>query len=307
MMMRVVLAIVLCCLSHGIRADQNCAVTYDVPGGRFGDQLIVYMHAKWIAYRYDIPLLYKPFSYSSELVLDEKEKLYRGPAAFEHLLQVDNPGILEENLLSNTLFVAPESSYELKLQKWPYFPVDWQDPEFLSLLRSLICLKSPIPLEELPTGYITIAVHVRRGGGFDDPAQFRHWPLKFPPDAFYIAQIRKIYEMTQQQLFIHIFTDDPDPELIAHTYAEALTDIDVLFDYRSQGNSYKSHVLADLFDMMRYQCLIRPESNYSIAAEKLGDFDIVIHPVQCIIKDKQIVITETNTLFKKGTSLFSQE
>ncbi len=46
--------------------------------------------------------------------------------------------------------------------------------------------------------------------------------------------------------------------------------------------------------MMRYHCLIRPESNYSIVAEKLGDFKIVAHPVQGILKDKQIVITETN-------------
>jgi hypothetical protein len=31
--------------------------------------------------------------------------------------------------------------------------------------------------------------------------------------------------------------------------------------------------------MIRYDCLIRPESNYSIIAEKLGDYRIVIHPL----------------------------
>jgi hypothetical protein len=302
MILRCILVIALCSLFHDVNSSQSCAVTYDVPGGRFGDQLINYMHAKWLSYRYGIPLLYKPFSYSYDLVLDDEEELYRGPVSFERILTVEDLNLIEEANVCSTLFITPyfpESSYELKLQKWPSFSVDWQDPEFLSLMRALICLKSAKPQEDLLKDRIAVACHVRKGGGFDDPAQLSHWPLKFPPDDFYIAQIRKIYEIVQQPLFVHIFTDDPDPELIARDYAEALADIDAVFDYRFEGNSYKSHVLTDLFDMMRYQCLIRPESNYSIVAEKLGNFDIVIHPVQCIIKNKQIVITETGIIVKE--------
>jgi hypothetical protein len=39
---------------------------------------------------------------------------------------------------------------------------------------------------------------------------------------------------------------------------------------------------------MRYDCLIRSESNYSIIAEKLGDYRIVIHPLDCA-PDGQII------------------
>ena len=245
-------------------ATNNYAVTYETPGGRLGDQLIAYMHAKWISYLYEIPLVYKPFCYSHDLVLDEKEELCEALHArnYKHTLKIQNLQTIEENTLSDVLFITqffPESSYELKQAKWPIFPINWKDPQFIALLRTLIYPKHPLLHQALPIDRVSVAVHVRRGGGFDDPAQYSHWPLKFPPDNFYIAQIRKIYEILKQPLFIYIFTDDPLPDSIAESYASALTDIDVVFAYRTEGNSHKTNVLTDLFDMMRYDCLIRPE------------------------------------------------
>ncbi len=171
------------------------AITYETPGGRLGDQLIAYMHAKWVSYLYDIPLLYKPFHYSNDLVLDDKEKLYRTPLSFEFTLKVEDLNIIAENTHSDVLYIIPyfpESSYELKLAKWPYFPVDWQDPYFLSLLRTLIYPKSPLPQTDLPKDRITVAAHVRRGGGFDDPALQGLLASQIPTSTpLYIAQIRK--------------------------------------------------------------------------------------------------------------------
>ncbi|NDD58753.1 MAG: hypothetical protein EBZ47_05820 [Chlamydiae bacterium] len=46
-------------------------------GGRFGDRLIAYMHAKWLSYKYNIPMLYIPFAYSDDLILDDIELQYR--------------------------------------------------------------------------------------------------------------------------------------------------------------------------------------------------------------------------------------
>ena len=50
-------------------------ITYEFFGGRFGDCLLSYLHAKWLSYKYQLPLLYKPFKYSSDLCLDAKEQL----------------------------------------------------------------------------------------------------------------------------------------------------------------------------------------------------------------------------------------
>src|SRR5579862_7273227 len=52
------------------------AVTYEFTGGRLGDNLLSYLHAKWISHTRQIPLLYKPFPYSSELCLHDIEIPY---------------------------------------------------------------------------------------------------------------------------------------------------------------------------------------------------------------------------------------
>ena len=57
-------------------AQTDVAVTYDVSPGRFGDQMLCYLHAKWISYRYGFPLLYKPFLHSDAFALHEKEELW---------------------------------------------------------------------------------------------------------------------------------------------------------------------------------------------------------------------------------------
>jgi hypothetical protein len=296
----------LCSISAGTAFEK--AVTYEQPGGRLGDQLIAYMHAKWISYRYQIPLLYKPFSYSNELILDEEEEVYLGSLTktFQHIVRIENNGTVEENAQSAVLFIAqyfPESSYEMKLFKWPSFAVDWTDAGFISLLRSLIRPKQPAFQPALPCDRVTIAAHIRRGGGFDDPNAALHWPLKFPPDSFYIEEIRHIYELVQRPLFVHIFTDDLAPNSIAEKYQSALADIDVVFDYRCEGNSYKTNVLADLFDMMRYACLIRPESNYSIVAEKLGDYKMIVHPTECHIQGKDVIITGAKVSLRSASGI----
>src|SRR5690242_1978596 len=259
----------LCCL-HASAFTR--AITYETPSGRFGDQLIAYMHAKWVSYLYDIPLLYKPFHYSADLVLDDKEQLFQGAPPSIYVTRLS---LITENQETDALFTIPyfpECSYELKRAKWYHFPIDWHDPTFLAILRTHIYPKTPLTFPDLPQERTTVAVHVRKGGGFDDPAQLTHWPLKFPPDAFYIDSIKKIYELTKQPLFVYIFTDDPEPLAIAHHFKTALADSDILFDCRSEGNNHKTNVLADMFDMMRYDCLIRPESNYSIVAERLASY-----------------------------------
>ena len=44
--------------------------------GRFGDKIIYYVTAKWISFKFNIPLLFKPFRYSSMLRLGREEKKY---------------------------------------------------------------------------------------------------------------------------------------------------------------------------------------------------------------------------------------
>ena len=80
-----------------------------MPGGRLGDQLIAYMHAKWVSYLYDIPLLYKPFHYSNDLVLDDKEELYRRLLLFERDLKVEDLKIVARKHTPTSFLSLPIS------------------------------------------------------------------------------------------------------------------------------------------------------------------------------------------------------
>jgi hypothetical protein len=268
-------------------------VTYEVPSGRFGDQLIVYMHAKWISYRYQMPLLFKPFLYSQDLILDQEESVRKAPNY--PLIPIENDDTIPQTELEQALFMAqyfPESPYDYKHYKWPTFSIDWNDPGFLCLLRTLIAPKTPFTFSELPTGRTSVALHVRTGVGFDDPILMPHWPLKFPNESFYLDQLKTLCTLLENPpLFVHLFTDDPDPSAIIERYKTALSDLDIEFAFRREDNRPNAHVLEDLFDMMRYDCLIRPESSYSIVAEKLGNFQLIIHPLDCTFQGKNPIIT----------------
>lgn len=57
-------------------SPQASAITYELNGGRFGDNLLSYSRAKWLSYIYGIPVLYFPFPYADQLALSCIESMY---------------------------------------------------------------------------------------------------------------------------------------------------------------------------------------------------------------------------------------
>ena len=55
--------------------NARSAVTYTFSGGRFGDNLLSYSRAKYVASLYGIPLLYIPFPYSDYLMMHNLERI----------------------------------------------------------------------------------------------------------------------------------------------------------------------------------------------------------------------------------------
>lgn len=282
-------------------------VTTQSANTRFGDALLNYMHAKWISYRYEIPFYYAPFIYSNLLLLDAAEQCLNKKLKkilSKRILGVNGLDTIEQNSYQNKILFSvsyfPECNWELK--KYPYsnyFPVDWDDTNFISLLRAFIQPKHPIPKLDLPKDRVTIALHVRRGGGYDDKFWLDALPLKFPPDSYYIKQVREIHRLVNYQpLYIYIFTDDQDPQSIAKKYQDQLTDVEAVFAFRSQGNRHDANVLEDFFNMMEFDCLIRAESNYSFIVGRLGNFKIEINPEDFVVVNEEIIISETDTKIK---------
>ncbi|MGB8367547.1 MAG: hypothetical protein WCD44_04270 [Candidatus Babeliales bacterium] len=251
------------------------AITYNLNGGRFGDNLLSYCKTKWLAEKYNIPFFYKRFEYSHYLALHKKEKRYtRGtPVLFKAIRYLVGKQVNKLQLNSALLYV----------KKWDYdVQVDWKNEKFIKKLRTLIRPSIHLNLVNLAKNNISIAVHVRRGGGYrvDTKKLMISQPLRFVADQFYVDQIKRIATMFEgKKIYVHIFTDDQNPEVIMENFKKAVNMEKITFGCRRSKNNYYTHVLEDFFAMMKFDCLIRPNSHYSRFVERLGDNKIIISPV----------------------------
>lgn len=285
--MKIIFLLVLSLLTSPLLAkSKSSAVTYDLGGGRFGDQCLGYLHAKWISYYYDIPLLYRPFIYSDELRLHKEEKQLQD-SDYNLYDQKIHPEFGKEVIYDwncSALYIIPyfpEAQWEHTPEnRWYFFPVNWKDPEYKKQITKLLKPINFKPRIKFPKDRIPVAVHVRLGGGYDDEGTKRNAPLKLPPLRFYKEEIRHMAQLLKNKpLYVHVFTDDPNPQNIVNLFKKYTADLDITYGCRTDKNTHTTHVLEDFFEMTRFQCLIRPESNYSIVAAKIGDFDIIISPL----------------------------
>jgi hypothetical protein len=294
----------------------SSAITHR-PLARFGDNLLGYYKAKWLSYKYKIPFLYQPFTYSDQLVMHEKEEsctrdcLHR----FKHSIELKDEYKLVPDRRSGTLYVV---SYYSRLIDWmddqvEVFPKQL-DKHFWHEIKQLVRPRRKIKAPYRPEGLISIAVHVRKGGGYDTPLLSDQsavvnsavgknyadvaYPTKFPPDSYYIEQIATVWKLfNKQPLYIYIFTDDRDPGRLADKYAKELNVPNITFDYRRQGNAHDANVIDDFFAMMEFDGLIRADSSYSKAAQLLADFQIVISPEHYSWQKNTLIIDKVKTVF----------
>lgn len=280
----------VCSFLFASNAEMRRAVTYEQSHGRFGDNLLSYIHAKWISYKYDIPLLYKPFIYSDQLKLHQQELLY----TYELKAQFDTTVVLGKersvslNDQSSILYFVPyfpESKWERSVGVsfsggvWDYFEIDWTDKGFINELREVIAPCQSIAMMDLPKDKITVALHMRTGGNHDTSDVPACFPLKFLPKEFYISQIRRLYEIVHaKSLYVYLFTDDNNPLGIIDVFKASLCDIDVQFDCRREGNADTANVIEDFFALQQFDCLIHSESNFSFIMSKIGNYMVAIYP-----------------------------
>jgi hypothetical protein len=273
-------------------------ITYGLSGGRFGDNILAYARAALIAHRLRAPLLYTPFPSSDQLQLHTHVPPAPLSIAPRRLVTITD-GILN-------------SFSEHKWYKIAYCPTIAGlyeamvfDEQFAEKVKNhLKPIKELTPLP-LPSNRITVAVHVRKGGGkFDDyrivsPVQFytqqdinnaaastlqpalfsdQLWPLKFPPDQYYVDQIIQLSEMLDNMpMHVHIFTDDVRPEELVRRYSKYIAKDTITYSYQEHANHSDGCVLEDFFAMAyQFDCLIRSGSNFSWASQLIGNHKIII-------------------------------
>lgn len=282
------------------------AVTYTQnPSGRFGDQLLAFSHALWFSYLMDLPLVYKHFIYSDMLALDDDSRLIKSweyiPNKHHILRSADDYLDLFNNLYSSThtderLFVVPmyaDSYYLFDGRPQPQFTeVNWKDPEFLSLLRSYIKPKKPLKTLKVPKDIPTVALHYRTGINFDKPNWQNKFPLKGPPDSFYVDALSHLSKIIDGRIYVYIFTDHPNPEEAKKTFRSYFPDPRIEFDCRKGLHAQDMNVLEDFFSLGEFDCLIRPESNFSILASILFPYKITITPHHHYFDDNNEIVVD---------------
>lgn len=299
------LLILLFPLNHKIHAvdPSSSFVTYEFSGGRFGDNLLTYLHAKWISYSFGIPLLYQPFPYSSLLLLDDTE--LQESDVYSKRLNSINLSTHPKIQPHFHLYVCPyfpESPWERHKtkgcngQKWFYFDVDWTNPEFRQIVKNLISPKNPCQLTIPPKGQLGVAIHVRNGGGFDESDAGLRNPTKFPPIDFYIDALQKVIALFREmEIYCFLFTDALDPQLIVKQIKAAISPkVPITFDCRSKDNAHNRNVLEDFFSLFYFDVLIHPDSNFSIIPSLLHDYAIVCTPLDGYSVGSKITIDRVN-------------
>ncbi len=299
-------------------------ITYELNirgGSRFGDTLVTYIRSKWLAYKYGFSFLYKPFKYSDQLMMHELEKQYEH-VSFKHKVQIKKENdFIKKREQSDTLFFT---GFYTETEDLYDFVV--AHPDFAREIRSMAQPCESFTFD-LPENMITVAVHVRKGTGFDKPlfsqqlydvdaikreelsnvhlptkgyADVR-WPTKFPPDQYYIDQLKYISEAYDHKpLFVHLFTDDPHPENLVQKYRIALNLENVTWSYRLKGNRHNANVVYDFYAMSQFDCLIRSDSRYAYAVQLIGNHKLVMYPDHGTWFDRTLIVDTIVVIDRNG-------
>lgn len=272
--------------------NKHAALTYGFSGGRFGDNLIAFSHAAWLAYSMDIPLVYKPFPYSYRLKMDidpsikreaeyqqcEQKQLLTAQDYLDFLAAMQHDTTQKKVLY--TLRYFPESSYEYdqNVGLAQYIKVDWEDPGFKNFLKKMISPITVGPRKNVDSSKTTVALHVRKGGGFDPQGWEIYSALKAPPDHFYDSALNMLATMLKKPLYVFIFTDHQQPKEIQQRFEEKFKDSDIVFS----SDVAPQDLVHDFFAFEGFDYIIRPDSNYSVMATHLFSYKGMVCPAHYI-------------------------
>lgn len=267
-------------------------VVYQLNGGRFGDNLKSYAQAKWLSYINSLPFFYVSFPYSDQLMMDVYETKYTKKIRKMFSKIVPLP--------ANNYALRKDKNYLYISTFYTKMSIDWNDQQFIDELRKNISPRYAIEKIAIPEGSVSVAIHIRTGGGYayDDASIQKKFPLRFAPIEFYTGQLTYIAQLfKEQQLYVHIFTDHPDPQELVHIFKTAIGSDHITYGYREDGNSHSCNIIQDFFAMMEFDCLIRPGSNFSRFVERIGNNKLVIFPTKAeFISCNEWIISEFKIL-----------
>lgn len=282
--------------------ESRSIITFECNGGRLGDDLLSFCKAYWLAFQYDMQLFVPPFHYSHEFFVHEQFPLYTPNLQKQYeVIILKNPADQIIDLQKKKLYIT---EWKTKVT------INWQDEAFVRQLKKIFTPKKEILYFELPENQKTVALHIRTGGVFDFDQKVKHkFPIKFPPIHFYINQLKRLLRMyPDEKFYVHIFTDDEYPKRLVSMIQRAVKSDRITYNCRKKNNHHNLNVLEDLFNMMKFEMLIRPISGLSAFAQRLGQATMIITPKNfSYIGSKQWKIDTVKITIREGIKIVSQK
>jgi hypothetical protein len=137
---------------------------------RLGDHITTYCKAKYYSYTYKLPYVYSTFEYSDQFHLHHKETVLTPELQkeFSKIVIIKTEKDLTDNLLSEEpiLFVAIFLSPTPSLFN---FSRQADHQEFEQEIKAMLAPIKPVQTLPKPANITTVAVHARKGGGYDYP------------------------------------------------------------------------------------------------------------------------------------------
>jgi len=309
-----------------LQTQEKLIVTYNVSSiDRFGDSVLIYCKSLWIAMKNNTNFLFKPFRYSDQLSISHKS-MNNGSNKKTRFVKKEsdiNPKASDCIFVTNLFTFIPTISHNSLSHTTINKSTNINDiceealknKKFGNEVKKNLSPKNQ-PNINLPNNKITIAVHVRKGGGYDKPIfseqlysasdnlnptrppKNRKYidvihPFKFPPNQFYIDQICMLSTLfNDAPLYIYIFTDDQNPKKLADQFELECNKPNITFDCREHDNHHAKNVIDDLWAISQFDCLIRGWSHFPSVAQMIGNHKIIMFPKKYFWSNKKLIMPE---------------
>lgn len=325
-------ALVFFCTDNCSTPLHQSALTFLANVGRFGDNITNYIKSKWLAHKYGIPFYFSSFPQSNFLMAHTAEtrytpaieKRYRHKVTVysEHdITTVTEPVIFVTNAHTHITLENGEEVFAFRDFSHDLYKKLLNDETFFQEIKLLLQPSGPMPLLDLPKDTITVAVHVRKGSGPDGPLYSQQLfdeddnsvtsseqasmhgmfsdkqsPKKFPPEQYYIDQIKKLSELIDHKpMYVYLFTDHRNPKVLIERFQRVIMLSNITFVSKDSSSSHDSMV-NDFYNMAQFDCLIRPDSCFSYCSQLIGNHMFVFYPESACWKGKRLIIDKVGII-----------
>ncbi len=126
--------------------------------------------------------------------------------------------------------------------------------------------------------------------------------MKFPPEQFYVDQLRRFVRLIgERPLYICIFTDDKDPAALLERFKTRVPGSTIMWDYSRNNKQDQRSILTDMLVLTHFDCLIRSQSNFPCVAELMTRHRIVMSLQKTQWSGNHLRVPETRIVFRDSS------